>query len=430
MNALLDTSQPWLSVCLSLCIFATNTSAQDSNPVQKPQNSISKPVAHPWQVELIVPAHDGIVLWSDIASSIANSLKLDQESVQKLLPRGKIDLRSETVLLLLMGINLAAGESIHVGLVHDANNQPALCVKCDGRMFGATTRIQESKTAGIEIDQDWKRRSETLPLVLCLHGLQSQPSVFDDLREHLRSHGYATAAVSYDYNQSIPDSAKQISLIAEELLAETTTPVAVIGHSMGGLVAREWAENKTLRSHRIVSLITVGTPHSGSNWASLPPLLDLFTAGDFDAQDLMDVILHQPSSPGLRDLVPQSEFLQRLNARPRRENLAYTNIIGTGSPIDDQTVLGIRDTLRRLDQDGSLVRLIRPRIAPLLDSFDELARGRGDGVVSVKHATIDGVKNTIQVDISHFEMIREMEGSHDQPVWNTIVESLSQAKAK
>ena len=429
MSILFGTSRSWLSVCLSLCVCATTT-AQAPKPVQKPQDSVTKPNAHPRQVELVVPAHDGIVLWSDIASSIADNLKLDHESVQTLLPRGQINLRSETVLLLLMGINLAAGESIHFGLVRDSQNQPALCVKCDARMFGATTQVQESKAAGIEIDQDWKQRSEKLPLVLCLHGLQSQPNVFDDLREHLRGQGYATAAVSYDYHQSIPDSAEQISLIAEQLLGETTTPVAVIGHSMGGLVAREWTENETLRSNRIVSLITVGTPHSGSNWASLPPLLDLFTGGNFDAQDLMDVILHQPSSPGLRDLVPGSEFLQRLNARPRRANVAYTNVIGTGSPVDDQTALGIRDTLRQLDQDGSLVRLIRPRIAPLLDSFDELARGRGDGVVSVKHATIEGVKNTIQVDISHFEMIREIEGRNDQPVWKAIVESLSQTTAK
>ena len=109
-------------------------------------------------------------------------------------------------------------------------------------------------------------------------------------------------------------------------------------------------------------------------------------------------------------------------------------MIGTGSPVDDQMALGIRDTLRRLDQDGSLVRLIRPRIAPLLGSFDELSRGRGDGVVSVERAMLDGIDNTIKVDLSHFDMIRAIERPDvqrpdNQPVWDATVKGLAMGKS-
>lgn len=58
---------------------------------------------------------------------------------------------------------------------------------------------------------------------------------------------------------------------------------------MGGLMAREWTENRALKGDRIAGLITVGTPHGGSNWATLPPLLDLFDEGRLDASRLADV---------------------------------------------------------------------------------------------------------------------------------------------
>ena len=190
---------------------------------------------------------------------------------------------------------------------------------------------------------------------------------------------------------------------------------------MGGLFAREWTENPKLRSNQIAALITVGTPHRGSNWASLPPLLDLFAEGSVDSSDLVDVLLHKPSAPGMRELAPESQFLTEMAARPRQPNVQYTTIIGTGSPVTEVEVSKLRSTLQRLDQEGSMLRLIRPRIQPLLQSFDELARGRGDGIVAVDRASIRGVDDVVKVERSHIDLISPPKACTQQPVWQAIL---------
>ncbi|MFK8111327.1 MAG: lipase family alpha/beta hydrolase [Rubripirellula sp.] len=412
--------RPWLSgLCLLTFSFPHAAIAQVTDI------EITHPDSN--HIELLIPADNGIVQWTDVATSLAGALKLDAPSVQKMLPNGQMNLHSDAVLLVLMGINLAAGDSISFGLVRDSQNRSSLKVKCDRRMFGAPVkRLPAREVAGISVDDDWQQRTDDRPLLICIHGLQSHAEAFDDFRDFMRSNGYATASVSYDFEQSIRQSATQVSNVVNQYFANSKSPskFALVGHSMGGLVAREWTENPGLDNTRVSMLFTLGTPHEGSNWASMPPLLDLFSSGDFDANDLVDVILHQPSAHGLKDLIPGSEFLQKLESRPRREDVAYTNIVGTFSPFDDESTRQLITALRQLDQDGSLVRLVKPRIAPLLDSFEELSDGQGDGVVAVKRALIDkDLDSAIRLKVSHFQMVRAMEQT-PHPVWNAVLDRL------
>lgn len=397
---------------------------------QVPDSQIGRPDRN--YIEVIVPAVDGTIQWRDVATAVADELKLDSRTVQQLMPHGRLDLHSDAVLLALMGINLAAGDAISFSLTCDDQNRSSLCVRCNRKTFGKLKPEQETRAAEISLDDDWRERSKDLPLVICIHGFQSHSDAFDEFRQHIRSEGYATAAVSYNPDQSISDSAAQLSQIARQLFdaSEVEPRLALVGHSMGGLVAREWTEDASLSNQRIAALITIGTPHGGSNWASLPPLLDLFTKGDFDANDLVDVILHQPSALGLRDLVPGSEFLQRMSARPSRKDVAYTCIVGTGSPVTDDQATRLRAALRRLNRNSSVVRLIRPRIRPLMESFDEMARGKGDGVVAADRAIIKGQHDVVRIDVSHFGMIRPIDGRSDHPVWQIVTERLDALKTE
>lgn len=374
-------------------------------------------------IEVIVPTIDSTLVWTDVAASLAQSLTLDAPTLERMLPTGSLDLRSPTTLLVLFGIDMAMGDAVAIRMVNDAAGQPSLSFRCDRRLMqNMAPQKRPAKPAGISIDDDWKTRTADKPLMMFFHGLKSHPSKFDDLRIFMREAGFATAAVSYDDHQSIRDSAAQINQIAGELFTPPSQPkLVLVGHSMGGLVAREWTENPKLRSNQIAALITVGTPHRGSNWASLPPLLDLFAEGSVDSSDLVDVLLHKPSAPGMRELAPESQFLTEMAARPRQPNVQYTTIIGTGSPVTEVEVSKLRSTLQRLDQEGSMLRLIRPRIQPLLQSFDELARGRGDGIVAVDRASIRGVDDVVKVERSHIDLISPPKACTQQPVWQAIL---------
>ncbi len=412
----------WTLLLATLLTFPTASG-------QIPDSDSIIPADH---IELLIPANDGRIQWKEVAASLAQSLSLDVETVERMFPSGSIDARSHWIGLAVLGINLAGRDKLVVDVVRDDQNNRALRLRCDRRAFGIASP-QKSHLATIQLDEDWAGRSTQRPVVICIHGLRSRPEVFDGLREFLRVEGFATAAVGYDDEQSIGDSAKQISQLVEEIFitqqAETPGPpqppqLALVGHSMGGLIAREWAENDRLGGQRIISVITVATPHGGSSWASMPPLLDLVTSGDFDKVDVVDLILHQPSSAGLKDLAPGSRQLNRMNARRRRDDIRYTTIVGTGSPVSDSQAKKLSRVLQSIDKRSSLFRLVRPRIEPMLGGWDEIVRGKGDGVVAARHATIEGVADIVTFDLSHGEIIRPIVGSNHQPVWETILDRL------
>ncbi len=380
---------------------------------------------HSGQIELVIPTKDGRIVWKDVAASLAESLKLDAATVEKIFPTGSLDLDSRATVLALMGIDIALGDAVSISLVRDQAGDPALRLRCDRNAIRFLSSKHEAQPAAMDLDEDWKNRSVDRPLVICLHGMRSDQHRFDDFRAFLRETGHATAAVRYDDRQSIVTSAQQMSELAKACFAPPHQPeLVLVGHSMGGLVAREWTENAELNNAKVIGLITAGTPHRGSNWASLPPLLGMFADRKLDASDIVDVLLHQPSSSGMRQLAPESEFLTRLQSRPRRPDVRYTTIVGTDSPITEQQVAKLRQALLQLNDKSTTLRLLQPRIKPLLSSFDELADGKGDGIVAVERATIEGVDDVVLVNVTHIDLFRRPLGERQQPVWNAIEQRL------
>ena len=418
-----------LVVAVVACGFLTSASAQQPGELT-PSSVLSDEVELASQVELIIPTDNGKLVWKDVASSLAESLKLDASTVQRWFPTGKLDLHSNATALALFGIDSALGDAISIAMVRDEDGDPALRLRCDRNAIGFLASKHEPEAAAIDLDDDWIDRSKRRPVVICLHGLKSESSKFDDFRAFLRKSGYATAAVRYDDHQSIIQSAQQLSQITAEVFGvenldgANAPELVLVGHSMGGLVAREWTENPALSNKHIVALITAGTPHGGSAWASLPPLLDLLAERKLDSSQIVDVLLHQPSAPGMRELAPESRFLNMLNSRTRRADVQYTTFVGTRSPVSTERVRKLRETLLRIKDKSTTLRLFEPRIRPLLNSFDELARGKGDGVVAAERATIIGIEDVVRVDVSHGAYFQPPIGDRKQPVWEAILQRL------
>lgn len=382
-------------------------------------------------IDVTIPAVDGKVQWTEVAKMAAESMTLDEQSVSRLLPKGELNLESPLVSLILTGINVAAEDSISMQRVLTEDGQRALRVRCRRRLTKSLSANDDPIGCVCDWDTDLAARSRNRPIVIGLHGYQGEASSWADFRTHLRALGYATGTVQYDFDQSVANSARQVAMTANEELnaaAGSLHKIVLIGHSMGGLVAREWAENPELPNRNIVALVTLGSPHAGSNWATMPPLSDVFTGHEFSEKELIEFLLHQPSSAGLNDLVPDSKFLQNLASRPRRADVEYLAVIGTKSLLEEADVAVIRGTLRSMDREGSVMRLIRPRIQPLLGSFDELSDGKGDGMVACDSACIPGCDNTIKLPVTHLGMVRPEANAADDapnPVWDAVTEFLS-----
>ncbi len=108
--------------------------------------------------------------------------------------------------------------------------------------------------------------------VLLLHGVLCNGGVWRAVRRHLAQRGIGPVyTLSYGPPLgSIDDFAEQTARKIDDILSATgATSVVLVGHSMGGLVARAY-----LRRHggaKVRRLITVGTPHEGSAHARLAP---------------------------------------------------------------------------------------------------------------------------------------------------------------
>src|SRR6185312_7766845 len=107
--------------------------------------------------------------------------------------------------------------------------------------------------------------------ILLVHGIIDNHAIFTGMDRALRRRGFQTLA-TYDYGlftQTIPRAAQRLGEAIEQLSAATGYErIHVIGHSLGGLIARYFVQRLGGDS-RVHTLVTLGTPHRGTLAAHL-----------------------------------------------------------------------------------------------------------------------------------------------------------------
>ncbi|MFE7859961.1 lipase family alpha/beta hydrolase [Streptomyces sp. NPDC057403] len=109
--------------------------------------------------------------------------------------------------------------------------------------------------------------TEARPPVVLLHGFIDNRSVFVLLRRSLAQHGRQQVE-SLNYSPltcDIRSAAELLGRHIEEICERTGSPrVDVVGHSLGGLIARYYVQ-RLGGDLRVRTLVTLGTPHSGTS---------------------------------------------------------------------------------------------------------------------------------------------------------------------
>lgn len=174
------------------------------------------------------------------------------------------------------------------------------------------------------------------PVVVLVHGLDEPGTIWKDLIPALVERDYQVWELRYPNDQGIDRSA--VYLVSQWQALDPDRSVILVGHSMGGLVIREfvslWRHPVDLPSRiggaPVAGIILGGTPNQGSEWARMRALLEL--------RDQFPAISEKrhPAFAGLRDgtgvakidLRPGSEFLLTLNARPWPDSVPVMLIAG------------------------------------------------------------------------------------------------------
>jgi pimeloyl-ACP methyl ester carboxylesterase len=122
--------------------------------------------------------------------------------------------------------------------------------------------------------ESYLRTPSSEPVIL-LHGFGGSRSNLLALAAYIRLAGFDNVSFfEYPRWQTLGDSAAQLGRVAEE--KSVGKGVHLIGHSLGGAVARRYAAGAPKRAVR--SLITLGSPYSYGQWS--PRELGIF--GDDD----------------------------------------------------------------------------------------------------------------------------------------------------
>ena len=116
---------------------------------------------------------------------------------------------------------------------------------------------------------DRLRRVDDRPPVLLVHGYGCSRAAWWYQRRRLEAAGWRVATINLEpLYTSIENYVAPLAQRIDEVLAQTASrQLILVGHSMGGLVARAY-----LRRHgadKVLRLITLGTPHGGSRLAWL-----------------------------------------------------------------------------------------------------------------------------------------------------------------
>ncbi|MFB8349939.1 esterase/lipase family protein [Streptomyces niveus] len=228
------------------------------------------------------------------------------------------------------------------------------------------------------------------PPVLLLHGFVDNRSVFVLLRRSLARHGWRHLE-SLNFSPLTSDirlAAEVLGRHIEEICARTGhREVDIVGHSLGGLIARYYVQRLD-GDTKVRTLVTMGTPHAGTAaipLASAHPVVRQMRPGS----DLIEE-LREPA-PGCRTRFVSfwSDLDQVMSpvgaARVEHPDLVAENVGVTGIghlalPVHPAVAAGIRYVLEH-DGEDDLAGLIES--AEWAGSGAEGAEDQPGGAISV-----------------------------------------------
>ncbi len=253
------------------------------------------------------------------------------------------------------------------------------------------------------------------PDVILIHGLDEPGGIWDESFRALDEAGLVAWEFRYPNDQAIDRSA---DLLAEHWSAlDADQPVILVGHSMGGLVIRDFVTRwrhpvdgvAEVDGPEVLGVIMIATPNQGSAWARLRAWLQVreWIAQIPEGEISPFAGLRQGTGAAKIDLRPDSRFLTDLNERTWPEQVRLFII---GGQLSEPTP----DMLRGLDRMGDELAVVdlRDRVESW---WAETGEGLGDGVVPVSSLHFEGAPDPLLVSASHRGLLVDLPLADGEP---------------
>jgi pimeloyl-ACP methyl ester carboxylesterase len=192
------------------------------------------------------------------------------------------------------------------------------------------------------------------PINILVHGCNGSTGKFHALAEVLAFHGQQSACFEYDDRDSLMRSSGQLASAVDALAGHLETPeITVIGHSLGGLVARKALIEQhpaPVQSRQLdLRLVTVSAPFAGIAAARMcaVPALRLASLG------LNDLVCWMISGENWYEITEASDFIRTpgtLVSQVRSHLKVVTDERGTcrrrddaGTCLEDDYIFSLRE---------------------------------------------------------------------------------------
>ncbi len=259
-----------------------------------------------------------------------------------------------------------------------------------------------------KLESTWSNNAPDRVVVL-LSGFQSTSEGAHAVAKAIHSStGEACLLFHYPNDAPVDESAKRFSeALQQAVLGHPKMKISLIGHSMGGLVAREAVESGQLDQLLIDQLIQVLPPNHGSELADYAGPLEViehvYRLGSKSSRDGLGPIaasILDGMGEAKKDLRPDSSFLRELNARPRKKGVRYTVLAGSEGPVRGPGMAVLSVAWNRLKDEVQELKAFESRVDRILQC-EELRRGKGDGIVSIRSAKLQDVDDFVIVPCHH-----------------------------
>ena len=169
-------------------------------------------------------------------------------------------------------------------------------------------------------------------LVVFVPGYMQAPSGFARLERFLSIELFDAFTYlwgGFPYSQDITLSAQQLESVVRDIVERTgVSEVYLLGHSQGGIIIRAMVQHGLGHDLPIRKCMFLSSPHQGT-WAALA---SIGHRGVVSMAGWLPYIRQVQGESGLQ-LIPGSEFLRLLNARPLPENIAFYSVYYALDPI-------------------------------------------------------------------------------------------------
>jgi pimeloyl-ACP methyl ester carboxylesterase len=262
------------------------------------------------------------------------------------------------------------------------------------------------------------------PVVVLVHGLDMDTNDWACIAGLLKDAGQQVALFGYPADQPI---AEDVKLLTDRMaLAQHDHPglkFNLVAFSMGSLICRGYVEADSYTGG-VNRLIMISPPNHGSSWARFGVLLkcrEQIHQACCDDNWHASWIITSGLCEADTDLKPNSDFLKKLNAAPRRGGVEYTVIEGDEHTARRLTADCIAAPTHWVPHFARHWWGVRQMTVQLTAASQEMnaPNDTSDGPVKLASADLDGVTDVVRVHADHATMIYAHNGNPPM-AWSVV----------